>query len=336
MTASPNNSITDLPGVRVSHLTCHRDLPSPSGGKALIRTGLTAVFPYPPGKKIRLFAAAMALGGRGELTGYEVLDDFCYLNSPAVITNSFNVGRAYNAVLTYGFSVGRDELWPPVVIGVDDSYLSDSREFLMDESEILEAFREATEGQAEEGSVGVGYGLSAFGWKGGVGNSSRVLDISGLRFTCGVLAATNLAPGISIAETESKAGREDHPHGSLTIIGGTDLPVVPHQMQQVASSILLSLGALRSRGNHCDVLTCLLFSTANPMSMENEGPQVFNVEAVDDSFLSPISAEFEKAAWEAVARSLLKARPVRGKEGREPAAMAADDWERISGKRGRF
>jgi D-aminopeptidase len=333
MSAARKNSITDLPGVRVAHLTCNRENYGLAAGKAAIRTGLSAVFPYPPEKKIRLFAAASTLGGRGELTGYEVLDDFCYLNSPVVIVNSFNVGKAYNAVLTYGFAAGRDELWPPVIIGIDDSYLNDGRDLTIEEKDILEAFRKATAGEVEEGSVGVGHGLCAFGWKGGVGTSSRGVAIDGQSFTCGVLVATNLAPGISVAEDKPGFGLENRALGSLTIVGGSDVPLLPHQIQQVASNILGGLASLRSAGHPPDVLTCLIFSTANAMSMEDEGPPVFDLQAVDDSLLSYISVEFEEAAWEAVSRSLLKAKPVRGREDREPATIAAEDWRRISGKR---
>ena len=118
-------------------------------------------------------------------------DDFCYLNSPVVITNSFNVGKAYNAVLSYGFALKRSEIWPPLVIGIDDSYLNDMRKSYLDETDILETFFKASEDTVQEGSVGAGVGLRAFGWKGGIGTASRMFSLDKTHFKCGVLVASN-------------------------------------------------------------------------------------------------------------------------------------------------
>ena len=130
------------------------------------------MLPYQMEKEMRLFTGIFILRGKNEITGYEVTDDFCYLNSPIVITNSFNVGRAYNAILSYGFSLNRAEIWPPFVISVNDSYLNDMRKSFLDEKGILNVFQNASNSKVEEGSIGIGLGLRAFGWKGGIGTSS--------------------------------------------------------------------------------------------------------------------------------------------------------------------
>ncbi len=298
------NSITDVPGVKAGHLTIQRDFEDGPGKPVSIRTGLTAVLPYAMEKEMRLFAGCFILNERGELTGYEVLDDFCYLNSPIVITNGFNVGAVYNALFSYALALKRVEIWPPLVIGIDDSYLSDMTRYVFKEEEILEAFRTASNGPLKEGSLGAGLGLTALGWKGGIGSASRILSISGKPFKLGALVASN-------------HGHKDldKDRGSLTIILGTDIPVLPHQIKRIVQSLANSVPS-SVQPDFADTVTCLLFSTANPMSMENEGPRGFDYQMIDDSFLAQISGAGREAVGEAVLNSLLKATPVRGKSGR--------------------
>jgi D-aminopeptidase len=298
------NSLTDVPGVKVSHLTVHEDAVDVSGTPVVTRTGLTAVLPYAMEKAMRLFAGAAVLSGKGDVTGYEVLEDFRYLNSPIVIANACNVGPVYDAILSYGFILKRDEVWPPLVIGVDDSYLNDMTHRRFKEQEILTVFRDASEGPIPEGAVGAGYGLRALGGKGGIGSSSRVLDLAGREFVLGVLAASNHNNG------DLTSGGD-----SLTLIVGTDLPVLPHQIQRIANS-LAAAGSSWTAPGGTDTVSCLLFSTANPMVLENEGPRVFSYTMIDDSFLGPTIEAGVEAAGEAVLNSLVKASPVQGKLGR--------------------
>ncbi|NIO22284.1 MAG: hypothetical protein GTN76_16540, partial [Candidatus Aenigmarchaeota archaeon] len=267
------NSITDIKGVKVGHLTVNKNIQrSPGNREGTIRTGLTAILPYPMAKEMRLFTGMFMLRGKNEITGYEVMDDFCYLNSPLVITNSFNVGRAYNAILSYGFSLNRMEIWPPFVIGVNDSYLNDMRTSLLDEKEILHVFHNASSGTVEEGSVGIGLGLRAFGWKGGIGTSSRIFHLGHQQFCCGVLVASNYGNQKSLVRQEAESDLMQNGDGSLIIIAGTNIPLVPYQIKQITSSLVSSLPSVNVLNNCLDSITCVLFSTANPMSMENERP----------------------------------------------------------------
>jgi D-aminopeptidase len=256
-------------------------------------------------KEMRLFAGFFILNGRGEMTGYETMDDFCYLNSPVVVTNSFNIGKVYNAILSYGFALKRSEIWPPLVIGVDDSYLNDMPQYLFQEQEILDAFRKASDSPLEEGSVGAGIGLRALNWKGGIGSASRILALGERQFTLGVLVASNQGN-----EDSNRGG------GSLTIITGTDIPVLPHQIKRIVGSLAANLPDW-ARPGVSDTISCLLFSTANPMGMEDEeGPRLFDYQMIDDSFLGQIIGAGQEAAEEAILNSLLKAAPVQGKSGR--------------------
>ena len=323
------NSIIDLKGLKVGHLSVNKDHLDTSGEKAIIRTGLTAVLPYPMEKEMRLFAGSFILGWKNEITGYEVMDDFCYLNSPIVITNSFNIGNAYNAILSYGFALKRSEIWPPLVIGIDDSYLNDMRKSHLDEGDILETFFKASEDRMEEGSVGAGVGLRALGWKGGIGTASRAFSLDKTHFKCGVLTASNLGNQRPLKKLETNSRPGDGDEGSLIMIIGVDVPLVPYQIKHITKSLVVSLHSTNFLKNSSDSVVCILFSTANPMSMENDGPFVFDFQVVDDSLLGTVIQAASEAAHEALLNSLLKAYPVRGRSGRKVETIPDDEIIKI-------
>lgn len=323
------NSITDIKGVKVGHLTINKNIQGTPGKTGIIRTGLTAIHPYPMAKEMRLFAGSFVLRGKNEITGYEVIDDFCYLNSPLVITNSFNVGKVYNAILSYGFSLNRVEIWPPFIIAVNDSYLNDMRKSLLDEKEILNAFHDASSGKVEEGSVGIGLGLRAFGWKGGIGTSSRILCLGPQRFRCGVLVASNYGNQKSLEKQETESNSTRNGDGSLIIIVGVDIPLAPYQIKLITSSLVSSLSPVNILNNCMDPITCVMFSTANPMSMENEGPSIFEFELTDDSLLAEIISAGTEAIKEAIFNSLLKATPVEGRLGRKIETMPDNEFKKL-------
>lgn len=310
------NSIVDIQGVTVGHLTVNKDVLDSSGQLVTLRTGATAIIPYPAEKEMRIFTGSFILCGKGEVTGYQVADDFCYLNSPIVLTNSFSVGKAYNAILSYGFDLGREETWPPLVIGLDDSFLSDMEKSTLDEEQILGTLYKASKELVEEGSVGIGLGLRAFGWKGGIGTSSRVITVGNKQFTCGVLVATNSGNPRQTKNTDPDDDPTANPDDSLIIVGGVDVPLVPYQLKRIAKRFVLSGSCLHRPENYSNSVVCVLFSTANPMSMENQGPRIFDIQVMDDNLLDRIIQAGTEAVLEAIIRSLLKAAPVQGKSGR--------------------
>ncbi len=309
------NSITDVAGVRVGHLTFRRDIPGPSGGMVAARTGLTAVLPSLMEKELRFFFATYALGAGLEITGFEVTEDFGYLNSPLIITNACNLGKAYNAALSYGFTLKRGEVWPPVVIGLNDSFLNEMDRECLEEEDILETFRRATDGKVEEGSVGAGTGLRALGAKGGIGTSSRRILIGEEAYTCGVLAASHFGntDGSNGKPPAERAGEDE---GALILVTATDIPFLPHQLQRITRSLVARMKASIPSGSFADAVLGATFTTANAMTLSEEGPLEFEFRSVADVHLEGIAEAACRAAEEAVLHSLLQARPVRGKSGR--------------------
>lgn len=324
------NSIIDIKGVKVGHLIINEDLQGSSGEKISIRTGLTAVIPCEMKEEKRLFAGCFPFRSKNEITGYEVTEDFCYLNSPVVVSNPYNVGRVYNAILSYGFSLGRTEIWPPVVLAVNDSWLNDMNKFSVDEKQILQLFHDSSSGHVEEGSVGIGLGLRAFNWKGGVGTSSRVFIFGGKQYSLGVLAASNHGNKIDSEIKETGVDFDSKLEGgSLILILAVDIPLVPFQIKQITSSIVVSLPPVNILNNFSDSVTCFLFSTANAMSMENEGPSVFDYSLVKDSVLERIVKAGAEAVNEAICRSILLSTPVQGRLGRKIETIPDKEAEKL-------
>lgn len=317
------NSITDVGGVRVGHLTFQRDIPDASGGLIAARTGLTAVLPSPMEKELRFFFATYATGSGLEITGFEVTEDFGYLNSPLVITNACNLGKAYNAALSYGFSLKRGEIWPPVVVGLNDSFLNGMDRECLEEGDILETFRRATDGTVEEGSVGAGTGLRALGAKGGVGTSSRRVLIGKQEYTCGVLAASHFG---NAAASNGKPWAEPtgEDEGALILVAATDIPLLPDQLRRIIRSLVTRMEASIPSGGFSDTLLGAAFTTANAMNLSEEGPLEFEFRSVAGIYLEGIAEAACRAAEEAVIHSLLQARPVRGKSGRTLETIAPE------------
>ncbi len=321
------NSITDIRGVRVGHLTLQQDIPDPSGRPIAARTGLTAILPAPMEKELRFFFAASAAGAGLEITGFEVTEDFGYLNSPLILTNACNLGRAYNAALSCGFILKRGEIWPPVVIGFNDSFLNGMDRECLEEEAILETLRRATDGKVEEGSVGAGTGLRALGAKGGIGTSSRRVHIGEEEYACGVLAASHFGnPAASNGKPPAERAGEDE--GALILIAATDIPLLPHQLRRITRSLVARMEASIPSGGFSDAVLGAAFTTANAMNLSEEEPLEFEFRSVADIHLEGIAEAACRAAEEAVIHSLLQARPVRGKSGRALETIAP---ERLAG-----
>ena len=176
------NSISDVEGTKVGHVDI---------GDDGLRTGITAVVPPGQDKRRKLFIGRYGVKDWDGMTGLSVAEDFGTFSSPIVLTSSASIGIVYDACITYGHKrehgLPIDAGWPPVVIGLDDSYLNDpEKEREIKEDILFECFQKAQGEKVEEGDVGIGRGLCAFGLKVGIGQSSR--KVQGC--TVGILVAS--------------------------------------------------------------------------------------------------------------------------------------------------
>ena len=322
------NAIVDVGDIRVGHLTISRDDRDSSGAKIPIRTGLTAIVPGDLNDENRYFFGLFPYRNLHEITGYAVTEDFCYLNSPILLTNLYDVGTAYDAVLSYGFQLGRVEIWPPVVLSIDDSYLNAQTEPAVDDKDVIRCLQNSSNQSVEEGSVGIGLGLQTSAWKGGIGTSSRLFSIDGKEFSVGALVASNSgSPYFSERANEDPEEKQRRARrGSLTLVLATDMPLLPYQIKMVSAGVVVSLPSVHMIKNETDSINCLLFSLANPMSLKNDGPKVFDYVAVDDSTLSILIRAGLESVAEALLRSLCLSRSVSGKQDRKTSTISEDSF----------
>jgi len=328
----PLNAITDVKDVKVGHYTAKKEILSKSGTKKFVRTGITAVVPYPLHTERRLLSGHFFLRPSGDVTGYQVLDDFRYLKAPIILANAFIAGRAYNATLTIGFEHNR-ETWPPIIINLDDSYLNDMDARIINDEQVIETVKEAS-GEVIEGSAGAGTGLVSYGYKGGIGTSSREVKIIGKDYTLGALVAiSNLHVPLGIREKENLSSISNHKPGTLVVILATDAPLIPTQLKELAQEAAMSQTNFVSSQ---DGIVSLAFATSNEVdnsegsldSIAGDLPLKREILTYDFQFIkedySHIYDAVRETVKEAVCNALLMAEPVKGRLDREAVSISFD------------
>jgi D-aminopeptidase len=351
----PHNAITDVPGVRVGHQTVwkgepsSKQSPSPSlgsespsplvgegrggGSQPIIRSGVTAIWPHSGDLfRERLYAAVSVFNGYGEMTSRSVIDEWGLLGSPIVLTDTVHIGLAYDSVVRYMTErdpeIADKDVVIPVVAETDDSFLSDGRAFGIAREDVYAALDAAKGGPVKEGCVGAGTGTQFFGFKGGIGTASRIVELSGQRFTIGVLLQTNYGSRHQLLIAGAPVGRQitdlmpkRHHEGSCIAVLATDLPLHPAQLRRLARRIDIGLGRTGSVGNDGSGEIFIAFSTANriPRSTERAAHPI-NV-LVEGQFWtegSPFNLIFDavvEATEEAAFNAMAAADTVEGRDG---------------------
>ena len=321
------NAITDVEGVGVGQTELvEEDL----------YTGITAVVPYPAKvKKRQLFLGRWALDGGDGMTGLGVAEDFGTFSTPIVLAPAASVGKIYDALIQYG--LGRDPGlstvagWPPLVVGIDDSgWNSPARIYArVGEAELLRALQAVQNGPVKEGNAGIGCGLSAFGFKSGMGSASRML---GTGYTVGVLVAANagVLEGLCVdrypvgARLQPQAAKLSGPQSFAAVLA-TDAPLVPRQLERLsgrAAPGLSRVGLLDSATHEGLVLA---FSTTGIVLQEGEDGVVEQVRMEDEAMLHEVFAAAGEACEEAVLNALLGAVAVE-KPGRFLSRLPVGNW----------
>ncbi|HMG21424.1 MAG TPA: P1 family peptidase [Kofleriaceae bacterium] len=297
----PLDAITDVPGVRVGHVTIARG--------AAINTGVTAILPHERNLFRDKVRAAIVVGNAfGKLTGALQVNELGELESPIVLTCTLCVGKAWDATAGYLLGLpGNEDVRSvnPVIGETNDGFLNDIRRRPISEADVLRAIREARSGPVEEGSVGAGRGTTALGWKGGIGTASRRLDGGA---TLGVLVQTNFGGTLTIAGAPIGralgTGITAAPPGggSIMIVVATDAPVDHRQLQRIARRALIGLGRAGSVMEHGSGDFVIAFTTSHQPPLADDGLNLLFQAAAD-------------ATEEAIINSLLRAQPVRGARG---------------------
>jgi D-aminopeptidase len=305
----PRNSIADVAGVRVGHVTVVRDEPDPPAGRGVARTGVTAIVP----PSLPLAAGTAVLNGAGELTSSLQVREWGVIETPVWLTATHAVGRVYDgavsAMVAADAAVGVETVVIPVVGECDDSWLSEARDVQVEAADAGRAFASATADFAQ-GAVGAGAGMTCFGWKGGIGSSSRVADGA----TVGVVVLTNFgAPGelrvggVPITQLPPAKTRRD-PAGSCIVVVATDAPLDSATLERVARRAGLGLARTGSVAHHGSGEIFLAFSTAGGAAADLDALFTATVDATE----------------EAVLNALWAAETVTGREGRVAPALPHD------------
>ena len=325
----PNNAITDVSGVRVGHETIIR-------GES-INTGVTVVMP--PGDNIfrqKLPAAIVVGNGFGKLVGLSQVEELGELESPVVLTCTLCVHKAADAVLTYLLSLpGNEQVRSAnAVVGeTNDGFLNDIRVRAVTESHVLAAIENAASGPVEQGSIGAGRGTRAFGWKGGIGSSSRVLPAQLGGWTVGVLVQSNFGGVLTImgAPVGQELGRyylrdvvadskEENPDGSIMIVVATDAPLTSRNIKRLARRALAGLARTGSSMSNGSGDYVIAFST---VALESDEPAT----KIRNDDMSPLFHAVIEATEEAIYNSLFAATTVKGHRGTAEALPLEETLE---------
>ena len=331
-----HNAITDIEGVRVGHTTIVRNLVDASGRERRIRTGVTAILP----KRGRIYqehlvAAFFNQNGWGEMTGITPLQEEGKLKTPIFLTGTYNVGLVYDAAVSHLLKECPDILEErvipsPVVAECFDGYLSDYQEGIITEADVLGAIARAKGGTVEEGGVGGGTGMTAFGFKGGIGTSSRRLPRDKGGYTVGVLVMSNTATreqlrvdGVPVGREIEEAG-SDEPVASKSIIliAATDAPLFSFQLKKMAKRVVMGLAQTGATSNTSSGDLVLAFSTGNRLPAG--GNSLRQIMAVNDELITPLYQATVEATQEAILNSLTMARTMEGREGNIAPAIPLD------------
>ncbi len=324
----PLNAITDVDGVLVGQTTVIR------GDD--VRTGVTAVLPHGGNLFRDKVPGAVFVGNAyGKLMGSTQVEELGEIETPILLTSTLNVPRAADALLDYMLALpgNEDVRSVNVVVGeTNDGYLNDIRGRHVGRDEVFTALKTAKAGPVEEGSVGAGTGTVCFGWKGGIGTSSRKLPSSLGGFTVGVLVQTNYggvltingAPvGVELGKYYLKDDVEGKPRatvgvahradGSVMVVIATDAPVDAHQLKRMAARAMLGLGRTGASGSNGSGDYAIAFSTAKQNRIDAAAkPGIRNTQALANDALSPLFEAVIEATEEAVYNSLIKATTVSG------------------------
>jgi D-aminopeptidase len=300
------NSISDVEGIKVGHVTIN---------DGEIKTGVTAILPH--GENIfkdKVMASSCIINGFGKSMGLIQIDELGTIETPIVLTNTLSIGTAFDGVVDYmlmhnddiGCTTGTVN---PIVCECNDGYLNAIRERKIEKTHVLEAINNAVI-EFEEGSVGAGTGMSCLGLKGGIGTSSRIVELNGQDYVLGCLVLSNFGAGEELLINGIKAGEtiksilskssEEQDKGSIIMIIGTDIPLSERQLKRVCKRAVVGLSRTGSFIGNGSGDIVIGFTTANKISHYEE-KDICTINMINDNKIDFVF----KAAAESVEESIL-------------------------------
>jgi len=324
MSPGPHNAITDVAGVGIGHATLVEG--------TRLHTGVTAIVPHAGNMYRQRVPAAIVVGnGFGKLAGITQVQELGEIETPILLTGTLSTWKVADAAVDWLLrQPGMENVRSinPVVGETNDGYLSDIRARPLTPALVEQALTRLSYGDVQEGDVGAGAGTVAFGWKGGIGTSSRHLAESDGGYTVGVLVQSNFGGQLTIAGVPVWKSLPDPAEyarslkvpppstgdGSIMMVVATDAPLDAANLQRLARRALVGLartGSVMSNGSGDYVIA---FSTAKE-NLRNPDVSVQPARSVAGEGMTPLFEATAEATEEAIVNSLFRAHTVHGNRG---------------------
>jgi len=315
------NAITDVPGVRVGQVTFREG--------TRFNTGVTVIIPAAGNlRQDKIPAAIYVANGYGKLAGLSQVQELGEIETPVALTNTLNVAEGVAALVEWTLAQPGNENVGSVnaVVGeTNDGFLNDIRARVLTRKHFAQAIDLAAGGPVEEGAVGAGAGTVAFGFKGGIGTSSRKLPGKLGGYTVGVLVQSNFGGVLSIDGVQVGRALEQYylkdelaadtsADGSIMIVVATDAPLSDRNLERLAKRAIAGLartGASMTNGSGDYVIA---FSNSESVR-RRAGKDVRTIADLDNERMSPLFQAVAEATEEAIYNSLLNAVDVNGYKG---------------------
>lgn len=313
------NLITDVPGVRVGHVTYH---------DGEINTGVTAILPRPGDWFYQKCAAgSTVINGFGKTAGLVQVDELGTIESPIIMTNTLSVGTGLTGTVRYMLDKNPDIAVRTctvncVVTECNDAMLNDIRGLHVTENDVYTAIDTASE-DFDEGAVGGGAGMFCMGFKGGIGSSSRVISIGGRDYHVGGIVMTNFGgPGTFVIggrhvgeEILNAPPKPVEDRGSIILVTATDIPLTARQCRRLSMRAGAALGRVGSTMGTQSGDVSIAFSTANVIPM-NQSEPFADVTYLHDNYLDGVFTAAVEALEESIVSALWHAETTTGFAGR--------------------
>ena len=319
------NCITDVADVQVGHVTLDEVINEEQGTYAC--TGVTAILPH-SGNVFRekVIAASYVMNGFGKTTGLVQINELGLLESPIMLTNTFGVPAVTQGTLQYMLTqnreIGETTGTINIVVGeCNDSYLNSIREMPVQPQHAIESIETASNEKVQEGAIGAGKGMVCFGYKGGIGTSSRLVEFEDCcTYTVGCLVLSNFGKKEELTYARNIAalqgGLSETRDGSIIIVLATDAPLSDRQLQRVAKRCGIGLGRTGSHFSHGSGDIVIAFSTAQKIQHNEQSHKEMRWQVREDHpMMNQLFVSAAEATEEAILNSLSQATETKGRNG---------------------
>ncbi len=330
LTTGEKNCITDVAGVRVGHVTLDEKI---NQGGAYACTGVTAILPHEGNLfQQKVTAASYVLNGFGKTTGLVQVNELGVIESPIMLTNTFGVPAVTQGTLQFMLDsnneIGHSTGTINIVVGeCNDSYLNSIRDCSITPGHAIEAIRKASNETSDEGAVGAGKGMMCFGYKGGIGSSSRNVTHGSTNYTVGCMVLSNFGQSseflahrytTSNVQSESTLSPND---GSIIIVLATDAPLSSRQLTRVIKRCGIGLGRTGSHFSHGSGDIVIGFTTAHHIAhLSDQLVETRTQLREEHPIMNQLFAAAAEATEEAILNSLSQAQTTIGRNGHKVEA----------------